>query len=108
MYLDDRNTNNYGFQPIAIVHSLPQALFVWALLLFLIQGFRITFIDLSLALLLSTLLPIAAVLIMASVGIWIALHPRQRTSEDTMLPPPMPPLIPAEGLKEHPTADNMV
>jgi len=29
----------YGFQPIAIVHSLPQALFVWALILFTIQYF---------------------------------------------------------------------
>ncbi|KAH9171925.1 hypothetical protein EDB89DRAFT_1030020 [Lactarius sanguifluus] len=37
-YLKNRNTN-YGFQPIAVVHSLPQALFVWALLLFSMQGF---------------------------------------------------------------------
>jgi uncharacterized membrane protein len=108
VYLDDRNTKSCGFQPIAIVHSLPQALFVWALLLFLIQGFWMTFADLPLTLLLSTFLPIAAVLILASVGIWLALHPRQRTSEDPMLPPPMPPLIPAEEHKERFTAEVMV
>jgi len=107
VYLDDRNTRSCGFQPTAIVHSLPQALFVWALLLFLIQGFCITFIHLSLPFLLSSLL-IASVLVMASVGIWLALHPRQRTSEDAMLPPPMPPQIPAEEHKEHPTAEAMV
>jgi hypothetical protein len=108
VYLDDRNTKSCGFQPIAIVHSLPQALFVWALLLFLIQGFCITFIDLSLTLLLSTLLPIAVVLAMASVGIWLALHPRQRTfEEDAVVPQPMSPLIPAEE-KERPTAEVMV
>ncbi len=108
MYLDDRNTKSYGFQPIAIVYSLPQALFVWALLLFLIQGFRMAFIDLSLTLLLSTLPPIAAVLVTACVGIWLALHPRHKSFEDAMLPPPVPPLIPAEDQKEHPTAEVMV
>ncbi|KAI9458566.1 hypothetical protein BJY52DRAFT_411425 [Lactarius psammicola] len=108
VYLDDRNTKSYGFQPIAIVHSLPQALFVWALLLFLIQGLWMAFIDLSPTLVLSTLLPTAVVVAMACVGIWLALHPRQKTLEGAMLPPPTLPLIPAEEKKEHPTAESMV
>ena len=29
----------YGFQPIAIVHSLPQAMFIWVLILLAIQNF---------------------------------------------------------------------
>ncbi|KAH9031469.1 hypothetical protein EDB84DRAFT_1578763 [Lactarius hengduanensis] len=45
--LDDLVTS-YGFQPVAIVHSLPQALFVWALLLFAIQYFWMTFYGVSL------------------------------------------------------------
>jgi len=108
VYLDDRNTKSYGFQPIAIVYSLPQALFVWALLLFLIQGFWMAFISLSLTLVLSTLLPTAGMLVMACVGKWLALHPRQKTFGGAMLPPPIPPLIHAEEQKEHPTTEVMV
>lgn len=111
MYLDDRNTKACGFQPIAIVHSLPQALFVWALLLFLIQVFWTAFIYLSLTSFLSILIPVTAVLVIASVGIWLALRPRQKTPEDTMPPPPIPPLIPAEDRKdrkEHPAPEDMV
>jgi len=47
--LDTRNTS-YGFEPTAIVHSLPQA-FVWAFLLFSIQGFWMTFGNLPLRIL---------------------------------------------------------
>ncbi|KAI9458604.1 hypothetical protein BJY52DRAFT_1186742 [Lactarius psammicola] len=53
----------YGFQPIAIVHSLPQALFVWALLLFAIQHYWMAFAGLPLTFLLSASLPVAAVLL---------------------------------------------
>ncbi|KAH9003504.1 hypothetical protein EDB86DRAFT_2370277 [Lactarius hatsudake] len=110
VYLDDRNTKNYGFQPIAIVHCLPQALFVWALLLFLIQGFWIALKDLSLTSLLSALLPTVAVLVIACVGImiWQALHPRQKTFEDAMLPPPISSLTHAGEQKVPPTAEVMV
>ncbi|KAN0127126.1 hypothetical protein V8E53_015064 [Lactarius tabidus] len=107
VYLDDRNTKSCGFQPIAIVYSLPQALFVWALILFLIQIFWMAFIDISLTSLLSTIIPITAVLVMASVGIWLALHPRQKHIEDTM-PPPISPLITTGDQKEHPAPDAMV
>jgi len=68
VYLDDRITS-YVFQPIAIVHSLPQALFVWALLLFAIQHFWMAFAGLPLTFLLSASLPVAAVLLMACMGI---------------------------------------
>ncbi len=64
VYLDDRITS-YGFQPIAIVHSLPQALFVWALLLLAIQHYWMAFADLPLTFLLSASLPVAAVLLVA-------------------------------------------
>lgn len=107
VYLDDRNAS-YGFQPIAIVHSLPQALFVWALLLLLIQGSWMIFVDLSPTLLLSTLLPTSAVLILVCVGIWIALRPRQKTSEDIMLPPPISPLNPVVDQKGHTPPEVMV
>lgn len=108
MYLDDRNTKSCGFQPLAIVHSLPQALFVWALLLFLIQVSWMALTYLSLTSLLSTLIPITAVMVMASVGVWLALHPCQKTSEDAISPPPIPPLIPAEDRKEYPAPEAMV
>jgi hypothetical protein len=112
VYLDDRNTKSCGFQPIAIVHSLPQAFFAWALLLFLIQVFWMAFIDISLTSLLSTLIPITAILVMTSVGIFLALYPRQKHIEDTMPPPlispPISPLIPIEDQKEHLAPDAMV
>ena len=52
----------YGFQPIAMVHSLPQALFVWALILFTIQHFLMGFFNISLPPLLITSLFVVAVL----------------------------------------------
>ncbi|KAH9003464.1 hypothetical protein EDB86DRAFT_3100031 [Lactarius hatsudake] len=63
----------YGFQPIAIVHSLPQALFVWALLLFAVQHLWMAFS-------LFTSLFVAAVLLAVSVGVWKVLHPCQESS----------------------------
>ena len=112
MYLDDRNTKSCGFQPIAIVYSLPQAFVVWALLLFLIQVFWMAFINVSLTSLLSTLIPITAILVLGSVGIFMALYPRQKHVEDTMPPPPISPptspLIHTEDQKEHPAPDDMV
>jgi hypothetical protein len=108
VYLDDRNTTNCGFQPIAIVHSLPKALFVWASLLFGIQGFWMSFVGLPPYLLVSTLLPIAAVLVVACACIWKALHPSQKPFGDSMLSVPAPPLLPAEDQKEHHTAELMV
>jgi len=105
VYLDDRNTKSCGFQPIAIVHSLPKALFVWGLLLFAVQGFWMTFAGLSPLLLLSTLFPIAAVLVVVCACIWKALHPRQKPFEGPMLSAPVPP---AEDQKEHHTVEAMV
>jgi len=108
VYLDDRNTKSCGFQPIAIVHSLPKALFVWALLLFAFQGFWMTFAGLPTSLLLSTLFPIAAVLVVVCACIWRALHPRQKPSEGPMLSALVPPPFPAEDQKEHHTVEVMV
>jgi hypothetical protein len=106
--LDDRNTKSCGFQPIAIVHSLPKALFVWALLLFAIQGFWMTFAGLSPSLLLYTLFPIAAVLVVVCACIWKALYPRQKPFDGPMLSAPDPPPFPAEDQKEDHTVGVMV
>ncbi|KAH8984592.1 hypothetical protein EDB92DRAFT_1818990 [Lactarius akahatsu] len=108
VYLDDRNTTSCSFQPIAIVHSLPMALFVWASLLFFFQGFWMTFAGLPPHLLVSTLFPIGAVLVVVCACIWVALHPRQKPFEDSTLPAFAPPLVPAEDRKEQPTAEPMV
>jgi len=108
VYLDDRKTKSCGFQPIAIVHSLPKALFVWALLLFAVQGFWMTFAGLTPHILIATLLPIAAVLVAVCACIWRALHPRQKPFEGPILSAPVPPPIPAEDQKEHHTAELMV
>lgn len=89
--MKDWNTN-YGFLPIAIVHSLPQALFIWAFLLLAIQGFWITFADLPLPLILATFLPVAAVLVIALVVIRKAVYPRQKVAKD---PPPQAPIPPS-------------
>ena len=105
MYLDDRNTENYGFQPIAIVHSLPEALFVWALLLSAVQGFWTTFAGLSPYLPLSALIPIVGV----CVCIRRTLRPRQKPFEGSApAPPPIKPSILAQDEKEHQTAELMV
>jgi len=80
-YLDARNTS-YGFQPTAIVHSLPHASFIWALLLFAIQGFWMTFSGLPTEIFLPVVIPVAVVLVVACMGIWIALHPREKPFGD--------------------------
>ncbi|KAF8269466.1 hypothetical protein EI94DRAFT_950737 [Lactarius quietus] len=106
-YLKDRNTV-YGFQPTAIVHSLPQALFVWALLLFSMQGFWMVFADLPLIVILSTLLPVAAILVVMGLGIWLIVRPRTEPIEDAVVQPDIPLPHPAVELKELPTAGSMV
>ncbi|KAI0301651.1 hypothetical protein B0F90DRAFT_325266 [Multifurca ochricompacta] len=106
-YLDDRNTT-YGFLPTAIVHSLPHASFVWALLLFAIQGFWMAFADLPSAALLPVVIPVSVSLVVASLGIWKALHPRLKSFEDTVLSEPIPPLISPLDQKEFLQADVMV
>ena len=105
MYLDDRNTKSCGFQPIAIVYSLPKALFIWALLLFAIQGFWMTFAGLTPYVLYATLFPVAAVLIAVCACIWRALHPRQKPFEGPILSSHVPPQIPAEDQREHHTVE---
>ena len=76
--LGDQDTS-YGFQSTAIAHSLPQASFAWALLLLAMQGFWITFSELSRPIVAVTCFPIAAILV-AGMGIWKAVHPRQKVS----------------------------
>jgi hypothetical protein len=72
----------YRFRQIAIVHSLPQALFTWALLLFAMQSFWLTFAHFPFPMLSATFLPVATVLVVACGGIWKALHPRPKNFED--------------------------
>jgi hypothetical protein len=105
--LYERKTKSCGFQPIAIVHSLPKALFVWTLLLFTIQGFWMTFAGLSPLLPLSTLFPIAAVLVVVCATIWRVLHPRQKPFEGPMLSASVPLPFPAETKKSN-TVEVMV
>jgi len=88
-YLDTRNTS-FGFQPTAMVHSLPQVAFIWASFLFTFQGFWSTLCDPPVTLLLHATTPIAIVLAIACYGIWVALHPRERAFRDVSLPEPAP------------------
>ncbi|KAI9458597.1 hypothetical protein BJY52DRAFT_413055 [Lactarius psammicola] len=108
-YLKDRNTS-YGFQPIAIIHSLPQALFVWALLLFSLQGFLMAFADLPLPLLLLTLVLVVAILAVVCLVIWLVVRQRLEPIEDAMLRAGIPPSSPGAGVeqKERSTAEIMV
>ncbi|KAI9458599.1 hypothetical protein BJY52DRAFT_1416383 [Lactarius psammicola] len=98
--LDNPNTS-YRFQPIAIVHSLPQAMFTWALLLFAMQSFWMIFADFPLPMLLATFLPVATMLVVPCGGIWKALHPHPKTFEGATQPVPIPSLIPAVDQTEH-------
>lgn len=82
--MDDKKTN-YGFQSTAIAQSLPQALFAWALLLLAAQGLWMTFSDLPLTRFLATLLPLAALLVLAFVSIRNAVYPRQKFLKDSAL-----------------------
>lgn len=105
-YLDARNTS-YGFQPTAVVHSLPQAIFVWASLLFTIQGFCFCLAigDIPGTILWPIMIPVAVVLIVASFGFWVALHPREKSFEEEATPtsPPTP-----TDLKELPSLVSIV
>ena len=67
------------------------------------QGFWMVFADLPLTLLLSTLLPVAAVLVVVCLGIWLIVHRRPGPIEDVL-----PPTIPTIEQKEHPTVESMV
>jgi len=91
-YLDARDTTTYGFEPTAIVHSMPQASFVWAFFLFAVQGFWMAFGDLPRVILLPTIISVAVVLGLVCIAVWVALNPREKTREvsETRLPAPVP------------------
>lgn len=82
----DSRSKNYGFQSTVIAHSLPQALFAWALLLLAIQAFLVTFADLPLPLSLTMFLAVAAVLVTARK----AVYPHQKVFKDPALPTSIP------------------
>jgi hypothetical protein len=84
VHLEDLNTN-YSSQKTAIAHSLPQASFAWALLLLVMQGFWITFADLSLPIFVVTFFPVVAILVLVCVGIWKAVRPHQKGIKDSVL-----------------------
>jgi len=107
IYLDNHNTI-YGFQPTAIVHSIPRGAFVWASFLFVIQGFWMTFGDIPGTILLPIIIPVAFVLLVACFGIWVALYPRGKHFEEASesLPAPSPAL--PTNQKDVLTADVMV
>ncbi|KAH9980387.1 hypothetical protein BGW80DRAFT_1275493, partial [Lactifluus volemus] len=81
---DSATAAAYGFQPTAIVHSIPYALFVWALLLFAIQA--------------------------TGVAIWIVLHPREKTPslQDTTVSIPVPPPSSTLGKDQQAKVEAMV
>ncbi|KAI9433293.1 hypothetical protein H4582DRAFT_999249 [Lactarius indigo] len=110
VYLGGRKTTNYGFQPIAIVHCLPKALFVWASLLFSFQCLwhTFTFSRHPPHFLASTLFLIGTVLVRVCARKWATLQLRQRPFQDSTLPALAPPLVPAEGQKEEPKAERIV
>jgi hypothetical protein len=89
----DNPITSYRFRPTAMIHSLPQVLFTWALLLFAMQSFWMTFADLPLPML-PAIFPVAVLLVFACRGVWKALHPRSKTFEGTQ-PVPIPLLVPA-------------
>ena len=66
------------------------------------------FSDLPLTVLLSTLLPVAAIMVVVSWGIWFIVHPCLGPIEDAMLPPAIPFSNPTVEQKERPTAESMV
>ena len=67
-YLGAHNTS-YGFQLTAIAHSLPHASFIWALLLFTMQGLWMTISDLPTRIFLPVAIPVAVVLVVACLRI---------------------------------------
>jgi len=110
-YLDKRNTA-YGFEPTAIVHSMPLASFVWAFFLFAIQGFWMAFGDLPQRILVPTVISVAVVLGLVCTAVWMVLNPREKTygpgdSDGPLLPPSIPLDVSIDS-KEYPTADVMV
>jgi len=78
-YLDIRRNTSYGFQPTAMVHSLPHVASIWASFLFTIQGFWSTLGDLPVILLLHATIPIAIVLAIACYGILGSPSPTRKT-----------------------------
>ncbi len=66
------------------------------------------FADLPLTPLLSTLLPVAAILVLVGLGIWLIVHPRPEPIEGAMLLPTITPSNTAVEQKEHPTVESMV
>jgi hypothetical protein len=106
-YLDIRNTK-YGFQPTAIVHSLPQVAFIWASFLFTVQGFWMTIGQLPGTIILITVVPIVVVSIIACYGICVALCPREKPLEEATQPAFVSPPTPSVDPKDLPTADSMV
>jgi hypothetical protein len=107
-YLDTRDTT-YGFEPTAIVHSIPQASFVWAFFLFAIQGFWMALGDLPQSIRLPTIISVAVVLGLVCIAVWVALNPREKAYEGSQSPLPAPvPLVISIDSKDRPTVDGMV
>ena len=71
------------------------------------QGFWMVFADLPLTLLLSTLLPVATILVVVCFGIWLTLRPRLETIED-VLSPTIPLSNPAVDQNDRPTRESVV
>ena len=66
------------------------------------------FADLPLILLLATLLPVAAILVVMGLVIWLIVRPRSEPIEDAMLPPAIPLSNTLGGQKVCATAESVV
>ncbi|KAF8267561.1 hypothetical protein EI94DRAFT_1786391 [Lactarius quietus] len=66
LYLDDGFTS-CGFQPISVVHSLPQALFLWSLILFVLQNYWIASVTMPLVAHISMFLLVTVFLLVVCV-----------------------------------------
>ena len=67
-----------------------------------------TFSDLPLTLCLSTLIPVAVIVVVVGLGIWFIVHPRLEPTEDAMLQPATPSSDPTDEQKERSTVESMV
>ena len=92
---------------------MPLASFIWAFILFAIQGFWMAFGDLPQRILLPTIISVAVVLGLVGTAVWVVLNPREKTcgpepgDAESPLPAPIPLEITIDS-KDFSAVDGMV